>query len=869
MALATGDRLGRYEILAPLGAGGMGEVYRARDATLDREVAIKVLPETVAQDPDRLERFEREARAVARLSHPNILEIHDFGHEGELAYAVTELLEGESLRDRLGSAPLDWRAAARIGADIADGLVAAHERAVVHRDLKPGNVFLTADDRVKILDFGLARVTESATPEAATEALDSTITRQGAVLGTAGYMSPEQVRGRPADHRSDIFSLGCVLYEMVAGRRAFERDTGADTMAAILTEQPEDLSVSGVELPPDLERAIQRCLEKKAEQRFQSAADLAYVLRAVVTDSGAKPELRTVRPKRRLARLIPVALAALIAAISLLVWIQREEEPPPTTEVSEFNPNRVVVAVFDNRTGDPALDSLGLQTSDAITNLLHQVEGVDVAVNPLSSMAGSASLEQPAADSLTRLAEATLSGLVVTGSYHLRGSELELQARIMDPRQIEVLQTFDPERASRADPSPAVEVVRQRVAGVLAAHVDGLLPFGTTRPMPLTAFQEYRRAVEISVTDYPLAVSHLERALEIDPGFFSARVLLVRFSLYVRNHPEAEAQLALLSGELPRITPYEQAEVRDCRAQLEGRSLDMLSAARELVRLAPESLWARLGLGYRALWTNRPREAVATLEGFSFDWSPGNAYYAPQPFILLGMAYHMLGDYEAKLHLARESLERFPDVTVFYGQQGDALAAMGRFDELEEIVDECFTIPARVGTAGSNLGFTARELRAHGHRVQSIELAERVIAWCRNRPDQDSRTARNTLAHALVAAERWEEARTVFEGLAREFPDRLSNRKWVGVLAARTGDRAEAERIAEGLRTLDGSYLYGRHTYARACIAAQLGERERAMELLRDAFSQGFKFSVGLHSGMDLEPLWDFPPFQELIEPKG
>jgi tetratricopeptide (TPR) repeat protein len=641
-------------------------------------------------------------------------------------------------------------------------------------------------------------------------------------------------------------------------------------MAAILTEEPEELSDSGVELPAELERAISRCLEKNPERRFQSAADLAYVLRAAITDSGTKSEMRPESAKRRLARLIPVAVAAVIAAIVTVLWVQRGRESSQTTADPEFDPNRVVVAVFDNRTGDPALDSLGLQISDAISDLLHQVDGIDVAVNPSSSLAGAGRAEQTAAaDSLAGLAEATRSELVVTGSYYLRGSELELQAKIIDPRQVEVLQTFEPERAPRADPSPAIDELRQRVAGILAAHFQGLLQFGTTRPMPLAAFQEYRRAVEITGIDYPAAMSHLQRALEIDSGFLSARILITEFSLYRRLYPEVEAQLALLSSELPRMTPFERAGVRDCRAQLDGNLLDMLSAHRERVRLAPKSTWARLGLGYRALWANRPREAVAILEDFSFDWSPGNAYYAPQPFIRLGMAYHMLGRYEAELRLARESLEHFPDVTVFHGQQGDALAAMGRFDELEEIVDECFSIPARVGTAGSNLGYTARELRAHGYRNRSIELAQRVVAWCRNRPDQGSRLSRETLARALVSAEHWEEARSVFDELAREFPDRLSNWRRVAVLAVRTGDRATAERISEELRSLDRPYLHGEHTFGRACIAAHLGERERAVQLLRDAFSQGFKFSSGLHCSMDLEPLWDYPPFQELIEPKG
>jgi Tol biopolymer transport system component len=333
VSLDTGDRFGRYEILEPLGAGGMGEVYRARDTELERDVAIKVLPEAVAEDPERLERFEREARAVAKLSHPNILEIYDFGHEGEVAYTVTELLEGESLRERLGSTPPGWREAAKIGAAIADGLVAAHGRGVVHRDLKPANIFLTSDGRVKILDFGLARLTEPVKSEEETEALESTLTSDGTVLGTVGYMSPEQVRGQPADHRSDVFSLGCVLYEMVGGRRAFEAASGADTMAAILTEEPEELSALGAEVPPDLERAIQRCLDKTPDSRFQSAADLAFALRTAISVSGARrPDQAAPVPGRPAHKhLLAAATGALVmgALVTGVVLLLRGEPPAP------------------------------------------------------------------------------------------------------------------------------------------------------------------------------------------------------------------------------------------------------------------------------------------------------------------------------------------------------------------------------------------------------------------------------------------------------------------------------------------------------------------------------------------------------------
>ena len=237
-AVSPGTRLGPYEIVAPVGAGGMGEVYRARDPRLARDVAVKVLSESLARDPQALSRFEREAKAVAALAHPNILAIHDVGTHDGVAYTVTELLEGETLRSRLEVSALPWREAVQIAMGIAKGLAAAHSRGIVHRDIKPENLFLTSDGRVKILDFGVARVTAAASDG---ETSLVTQTEAGAVVGTAGYMSPEQVRGAAVDAASDIFSLGCVIYEMIAGRRAFVRDTPAQTMTAILEAEPPPL----------------------------------------------------------------------------------------------------------------------------------------------------------------------------------------------------------------------------------------------------------------------------------------------------------------------------------------------------------------------------------------------------------------------------------------------------------------------------------------------------------------------------------------------------------------------------------------------------------------------------------------------------
>jgi serine/threonine protein kinase/Tol biopolymer transport system component len=294
MATAPGQKIGPYQVAAQIGAGGMGEVYRAHDARLSRDVAIKVLPPSFSSDADRLRRFAQEARAAAALNHPNILAIYDIGEWQGAPYIVSELLLGETLRERLKNGALPLRKTIDYALQVTRGLTAAHDKGIVHRDLKPENIFLSEDGRVKILDFGLAKLTQPDQSDSASEAATvQVVTDAGLVMGTAGYMSPEQVRGKVADQRSDLFSFGAILYEMLSGKRAFHGDSPADTMSAILKEEPPDLSEAARNVPPTLERIVRHCLEKNPAQRFQSSNDIAFSLEALTeisttTKSGAQ-----------------------------------------------------------------------------------------------------------------------------------------------------------------------------------------------------------------------------------------------------------------------------------------------------------------------------------------------------------------------------------------------------------------------------------------------------------------------------------------------------------------------------------------------------------------------------------------------------
>ena len=862
MTLAPGIRLGPYDLVGQIGAGGMGEVWKARDPKLDRFVAIKVLPPGFAEDPERLRRFEQEARVLASLAHPNIVQVYDAGeHEGH-PYLVMELVAGETLRQRLDRGRLSWRMAVELAAAIADGLAAAHAKGIVHRDLKPENLVFSEHGHVKILDFGLAKLWPG--PAAADSRVDTTPagTLDGALLGTVGYMAPEQVQGLPADARSDLFALGCVLYELVTGRRAFARNSTVETLAAILKDPVPEPSLSGSGGTPELDRILGHCLEKLPGDRFQTAKDLAFDLRTLLASapaatSGASqpPASERLRPRW----LLPAAGLLILAAATsgILLWAPWKPAVPP------WDARTVAILPFENRTGDPSLDGLGHQVVDLIRQDLQQVDNLKVATDTVLSGGG---------DPVRKMAETTKARLVASGAYYLKGGEVELQARLVDPWSGKAVYTLGPWRGPKGDPAKALAELRQGLGGAVAWSYDEFFRFepGAMRAPRLDALLAFRKELKSFGRDYAANIAGCEQALALDPEFFMARHCLHSALWNQGKWVEALPHFTRMEADYARFTPLERAFVRWWRAVREGLNLEALKARMDMEAIQPDVYFLRVDRAGAELALNRTGHAISSLKGIPPNWLGEGMFMDYWPANALGAALHQAGDYAGELAAAREAQAQFPDVLEFRAYEVAALVALGRLQELEPVFQVAPTVARRPQTMyPSGVLFTAvQELRAHGHREESRRLAARLLADLQSRPPEVQKAVRGAVATMLIYLDRNAEALEIFHALVTEDPKSVDYQGYLGGLLARLGRKEEARKVEADLAALTRPYLHGWRTYARARIVAQLGEKDRAVSLLGQAFGQGYPYHLGIHCDIDLEPLRGFPPYEALMKPK-
>jgi serine/threonine protein kinase/tetratricopeptide (TPR) repeat protein len=662
----------------------MGEVYRAKDPRLGREIAIKVLPENMSSDSDLVHRFEQEARAVAALSHPNILTLFDFGRDEGRLYAVSELLEGETLRTRLSHSDQSWAKAVEIAVAVADGLAAAHTRGIVHRDLKPENIFLTSDGRVKILDFGLARWKPSVSTGGETSApTAASFTEPGYVMGSAGYMSPEQVRGETADVPSDIFSLGCVLHECVSGRKPFTGKSGAEVMAAILRDPAPDLSAIDSTLPRELARIVAHCLEKEPGERFQSARDLAFALRAVQSAS-AESRVQTGSSRRSIDSI------AVLPFVHTGGGAETDYLADGITEaiimrLSRLSGLRVIARSSVFRYKGPDVDPLAagraLGVGSVVTgrvlqrgdNLVVRVELVDLADESQiwgdqysRRVSDALAIENEIATQISENLRLKLTGeekqnLAKPATESTEAYRFYLQGRFYWNKRTEEgirkgIELF--RSAIEADPT---------YAGAYAGLADGYAVLGFY-------------SIVTPADAFPKAKAAARKALEIDPTLAEARPALAYATHYYDwRFDEAEAEYRRAISERPN---YAMAHLYYANLLTTQQRFDeALAQFEEAVRLDPLSLIVQTGKGWTYYYCRRYEEAIRE-EVKALEMEPTYSV----GFRVRGMALEKLGRFDEAIKDLEKSVE-LSGGTLYATDLARALANAGRRDEARGMLE--------------------------------------------------------------------------------------------------------------------------------------------------------------------------------------
>lgn len=875
-----GQRISHYLVVDKLGKGGMGEVYLARDERLGRQVALKVLPGFVVEDPDRLARFEREARAAGAIDHPNIITIHDIGRHDNVPFLVVEALDGESLRELLDRGPVPVRTAVEYGVQIARGLAAAHDRGIVHRDVKPENLFVTHDGLIKILDFGLAKLLSR--PDSSGNDEDRTLslaTKEGVVLGTVGYMSPEQVRGEEADTRSDLFALGCVLYELLTGSRPFRRDTPADTMSAILRDDPPTTAETGRQVPPAIEEIVLRCLEKRPDDRFSSARDLALALEAVGKASGEHRPRRFGLPVYRRKAFVPVILAAALVFALLLAGYKtllRRDGASGTA----IGPPRIVVLPFENL-GLPEDEYFAAGITEEITSRLAVVSGLRV-ISRTSARAYAGTTKN-----VREIGRELDVGYIVEGTVRWDRGAAELGRVRITPQLIRVADDTHlwSERYDRL-----LEDVFAIQSDIAAQVIDRL---------QATLLEPERRAIEERPTEnmeayqaYLLARQYwwsgedersslmmlelLEQAVQLDPEFAAAHALL----------SQAHSQYYHFKYD---FTADRQSKAR--------------KSAERALELRPGLVEAHLALAWYHYWCHRDYDAALAEIEIAERARPNN----PELLTIKWAVSRRMGRWQQALATQELALETDPQGYLTVYESGTTLTAMRQYARAEERLNRAIAVaPDRPdayyyaalnyllwdGSTGrvrhlllkaptltdSRLVYLLLLLHSYDRDSSALlagiaELQRDVIAL------EDAYLPKDLLrCVALSGAGDLERARLDCESAVSILTSELERRPYdhrvysalghAYAILERTEEAvAAAERAAE-LWPVSKDALEGtRPAIELAKVYARVGDHDRAIDQIEVLLSIPCRLSVPL---LRLDPAWDplrpNPRFQGLLE---
>ena len=852
---------GRYQIIEKLGHGGMGRVYRALDKKLNEEVALKLVRPEIAADRSTLERFHNELKLARKISHPHVGRMYELMEEAGAHFITMEYVPGQDLRGLIRqTGQLTVAKAIATAKEICEGLAEAHKQGIVHRDLKPSNIIIDRAGSARIMDFGIAR-------SLATKSR----TGAGVMIGTPEYMSPEQVEGKEVDQRSDIYSLGIILYEMLTGQVPFEGDTPFTVGVKQKSETPKNPKVLNPNIPDDLSGVILKCLEKDKAKRFQSTTDVRAELeridKGMPTTARIAPERRPFTSKEVTVKFQPkkliiptLAIVAIITAM-IIFWLKK---------ASNLDPNLVAVAVFENRTGDPKLDPIGSMAAERIMQGLAQVGEFSVAPMPAPEALAAKAKSK---DRLRALAEVTKAGKIVHGDYYLQGENIQFHAWVEDMAAKKTLLALEPASGAIADPAAALEPLRLKLMGGLAGVFDPLLKDTLSFLKEPPNFEAYREYIEGTKSffrgDYPKAVEHLLRAAERDP---SLKMALIFASIAYYNqdqYAKAEELQKNVAKSRADLSTGERLSLDHMQAILLGDSESQLRTARQIVSEHPTWEWIYEN-AYVATESNHPREAVDLLTGIN-PYDEAYRDWSPNYWVVLTWAHHMLGDHKRELKEARRARDQFPERLSMLANEVNALAALGRMKDLQKLFEESTTLPPR-GTfsPGSIMLEAGRELRAHGFKEDAVKVLNQALQWYEARPEQEKTTEANRYnqARASYVLGKWAEAKALFHGLHTDVPDNIDYLGHLGVVAVQMGNPEEALNISKQLEDDKRPYLFGKPTYWRARITALLGDKEGAVNIIRQATKEGYGYDY-LHPCEDFELLADYPPYIQLMKPKG